>query len=129
MKKLALLRFGNSPSREVSAALAPHIVGKGFAAPVPGAILSVFNTNSSIEEVSSGVASTGATFVLTEFIPGQSVCLPPELMLMIDGITGEAERPEPKTQWTLDELLDIINQGGIESLTPEQKIQLAGYSR
>ena len=127
MKKVALLRFGNSPNPEVSKALKPHIVGQAFASPVPGAILSVFNTNSSLTEISGSVESTGATFILTEFKPGQTMSLPPNLMLIIDIITGETERELDKT-WTLDELLDLINQNGVQSLTPEQKRQLEGYS-
>ena len=49
MKKLFLVRFGSAPNPAVSQALMPHIVGKAFAAPIPGAILSVFNTQSSEE--------------------------------------------------------------------------------
>ena len=128
MKKVALLRFGNSPSREVSEALAPHIVRSGIATQVPGAILSVFNTNSDIEVIADAIRSTGALFTISEWNP-KLLQLPPELMLEIDTKVPN-QNPEPqKREWTLDELLDLINKGGVDSLTQEQKIQLEGYSQ
>ena len=121
MKALTLIRFGQSPSPEVSAALAPHIVGKAVALPIPGAILSIFKSNSSIEEVREAIAETGAMFILSD---NTELVLPQPLMDAIKKVFPEAEPAAEEKTLTMDEILDLINQNGIESLTPDQKRQL-----
>jgi hypothetical protein len=121
MKKLTLIRFGQSPSPEVSAALAPHIVGKAVALPIPGAILSIFKSNSSIEEVREAIAKTGAMFILSD---NTELVLPQPLMDAIKKVFPEAEPAAEEKTLTMDEILDLISQNGIESLTPDQKRQL-----
>ena len=121
MKALTLIRFGQSPSPEVSAALAPHIVGKAVALPIPGAILSIFKSNSSIEEVREAIAETGAMFILSD---NTELVLPQPLMDAIKKVFPEAEPAADEKTLTMDEILDLINQNGIESLTPDQKRQL-----
>ena len=121
MKALTLIRFGQSPSPEVSAALAPHIVGKAVALPIPGAILSIFKSNSSIEEVREAIAKTGAMFIISD---NTELVLPQPLMDAIKKIFPEAEPAAEEKTLTMDEILDLISQNGIESLTPDQKRQL-----
>ena len=67
MEKLILVRFGQAPSPAVSMALRPHIVGQAFAGPIPGAIMSVFNTESNLETVCNDIKATGAFFLLARF--------------------------------------------------------------
>ena len=117
MKKLTLIRFGQSPSPEVSTALAPHIVGKAVALPIPGAILSIFNSGSTMEEVRESIAKTGAMFILSE---STEMVLPQPLMAAILKVFKDAEPVAEDTPLTMDEILDLINQNGIESLTPSQ---------
>jgi|APGre2960657404_1045060.scaffolds.fasta_scaffold65954_2 hypothetical protein len=121
MQKLILVRFGNQPSPAVSTALKPHIVGGAFACPIPGAIMSVFNTESTKEEVAADVKETGVYFILMR-ADEADVNLPEELMVVIAQIVGE--EPEISTdhrELTIDDILDLINENGIESLTPNQR--------
>lgn len=125
MKKLALIRFGNSPSQAVSMALRPHIVGKGFVAPIPGAILSVFNSESSIEEVSESIKETGALFILTDYDESQ-FNMPEGFTEAVEAVIGQTPQT-PQVEITLDDVLDLINRNGIESLTPEQRRILESF--
>jgi hypothetical protein len=124
MQKVILIRFGQLPDPRVSIALKRHIVGKAVALPVPGAIMSVFNTNSSMSDIANDVKEVGVFFTLSDW-QTSCVCLPTELSVAIEKAFGEQPAPTatPK-QWTLDELLDLISQNGIESLTTEQRNQL-----
>jgi len=117
MKKLTLIRFGQGPSPEVSTALAPHIVGKAVALPIPGAILSIFKSNSTMDEVREAIAQTGAMFILSE---STELVLPQPLMDMIKKIFPESASIVEDKPLTMDEILDLISQNGIESLTPSQ---------
>jgi len=125
MKKLTLVRFGQVPNPQVTAALAPHIIGKAIALPVPGAIVSIFNTESSIETGSDSVKGTGVFFFIMDAAASDSH-LPEEIQAAIDKVFGgSAHTTSPVTrEYTIDELLDLINQNGIEALTPDQRSQL-----
>ena len=125
MKRLTLVRFGQVPNPQVTAALAPHIIGKAIALPVPGAIVSIFNTESSIETVSDSVKGTGAFFFIMDNAASDAH-LPEEIQAAIDKVFGGSDPAGTQTsrEYTVDELLDLINQNGIESLTPDQKRQL-----
>jgi hypothetical protein len=121
MQKLILVRFGTQPSPAVSTALKPHIVGDAFACPIPGAIMSVFNTESTKEEITADVKRTGAYFILMRADEAK-VNLPEELMEVIAQIVGD--EPAISTdhrELTIDDILDLINENGIESLTPNQR--------
>jgi hypothetical protein len=121
MKKVFLIRFGSAPSPAVSQALAPHIVGRAFAAPIPGAILSVFNTNSSEEEITQDVKETGATFFLMEETK-VNLNLPEALIQAINKVVGTAQRmASPQRELSLDDILDKIARSGMDSLTPEER--------
>ena len=121
MKKLILIRFGQTPSPAVSNALAPHIVGPAFAAPIPGAILSVFNTNSSEDQITQDVKETGATFFLMDETK-VNLNLPEALMQAIDRVVQTARATaSPQRALNLDQILDKIGATGMESLTPEER--------
>ena len=121
MQKLILVRFGNQPSPAVSMALKPHIVGNAFAGPIPGAIMSVFNTESTKEEIAEDIKETGAYFMLMR-ADEAVINLPEELMAVIAQITSEEPgRATDSRELTIDDILDLINKNGIESLTPDQR--------
>jgi len=121
MQKLILVRFGNQPSPAVSMALKPHIVGNAFAGPIPGAIMSVFNTESTKEEIAEDIKETGAYFMLMR-ADEVSINLPEELMAVIAQIVSEEPgRATDSRELTIDDILDLINKNGIESLTPDQR--------
>ena len=121
MQKLILVRFGTQPSPVVSMALKPHLVGNAFAGPIPGAIMSVFNTNSTKEQIAADVKETGAYFILMR-ADEATINLPEELMGVIDNIVGEEPgRATDDRELTIDDILDLINKNGIESLTPDQR--------
>ena len=122
MQKLILVRFGNQPSPAVSMALKPHISGRAFAAPIPGAIMSVFNSPSNLEEICDAIKETGAFFMLMKY-NDVNLFMPEEILEAINEVMGKIDRVEtssPQRDWTIDEILDLINQKGMESLTPEQ---------
>jgi hypothetical protein len=122
MTTLALIRFGQTPNPIVSQALAPHIIGKAVAVPVPGAILSVFNTESSVDDVRESVQATGVFFILSD---RAQLALPQPLMDAIaDAFPNDGEPAKDDKPLTMDEILDLISQNGIESLTSAQKQQL-----
>jgi len=121
MQKLILVRFGNQPNPIVSMALKPHLVGNAFAGPIPGAIMSVFNTESTKEEIAEDLKETGAYFMLMR-ADEATINLPEELMAVIAQIVGEEPgRATDSSELTIDDILDLINKNGIESLTPEQR--------
>jgi hypothetical protein len=121
MKKLILIRFGQTPSPAVSNALASHIVGPAFAAPIPGAILSVFNTNSSEDQITQDVKETGATFFLMDEAK-VNLNLPEALIQAINKVMQTARATaSPQRELNLDQILDKIGATGMESLTPEER--------
>ena len=122
MEKLILVRFGQAPSQAVSMALRPHIVGQAFAGPIPGAIMSVFNTNSNLETVCNDIKATGAFFLLARY-NDMNIELPEPLVEAINKVMGTQPAPTRRV-YTMDELLDLISQIGIENLTQDQRDQL-----
>lgn len=130
MKKLILVRIGQVPNPMVTAALIPHMTGRPVAFPIPGAIVSIFDSPSSIEQVSESIKETGAFFFLMEH-GNAAMHLPPEVMEVIDRVTEGSETPtssQPEPELSIDDVLDLITQNGIESLTPAQK-QILDQSR
>ena len=98
------------------------MVGKATALPIPGAVLSIFNTESSIEDVRASIEETGAFFILTD---NAELVLPQPLMAEIEKVFPSGAQPVKEAEpLTMDEILDLISQNGIESLTPAQKQQL-----
>jgi len=130
MKKLILVRIGQVPNPMVTAALIPHMTGRPVAFPIPGAIVSIFDTQSSIEQVSESIKETGAFFFLMEQ-RNAAMHLPPEVMEIISQVTEGSETStssQPEPELSIDDVLDLITQNGIESLTPAQK-QILDQSR
>jgi hypothetical protein len=123
MEKLVLVRFGQAPSPVVSRALAPHIVGQAVAVPVPGAIMSVFNTDSNLDQVCDDIKATGAFFILARF-NDINIELPEEIISVIHQAMGTPTPRETERVYTMDELLDLISKNGIDSLTDDQRRQL-----
>ena len=119
MKTLFLIRFGNAPDPRVTAALAPHIAGKAFAAPIPGAILSVFNTKSEEAQITQDVKRTGALFFLIDRAK-MNMSLPEEILNTINKVLGVAAQVAQTRPLTIDEILDKISVSGVESLTADE---------
>lgn len=122
MEKLVLVRFGQTPNLAVSMALRPHIVGPAFAGPIPGAIMSVFNTESNLETVCNDIKATGAFFLLARY-NDMNIELPEPLIEAINTVMGTQPAPTRRV-YTMDELLDIIREVGIDNLTQDQRDQL-----
>jgi hypothetical protein len=128
MQKLILIRFGLLPDPRVSMALRPHIAGTAFASPVPGAIMTLFTTNSKIDEIERDIREVGVFFILAD-METSKLCLPREVLEIIEReFINEPQPSAQATSWTMDELLDIIHQTGIDSLTAEQRNQLESLS-
>lgn len=123
MRTLVLVRLGMTPNPAVTMALAPHFAGKKpVAFPIPGSIISVFQTESSIEEVSESIKETGALFFLMNLSQAQ-VNLPDEVMDIVNPF-NDIPVQEPTAQQTFDEIMELVRLNGAESLTPEQKVIL-----
>ena len=55
--------------------------------------------------------------------------MPEEIIEAINKVMGQLDRvetPSAQRDWSIDEILDLINANGIESLTPEQRRILDG---
>ena len=115
MKKLILIRFGDRPNPTVSNALKPHISGPAFAGPIPGAIMSVFNTESDEAQITQDLKQTGALFFLLD-AANVNQNLPEGMMEAIDGALGTSTQA-PVPVLTIDEILDKISAQGFSSLT------------
>lgn len=122
MKQIVILRFGDRPNPVVTEALVPHMTGKSIALPVPGAIMSIISTESTVEQVSASLKETGAFFFCFERGAAGSN-LPQELDAAIKHVLKEESKPVPR-EWTIDEVLDIISERGMDALTPEQRAVL-----
>jgi len=119
MKRIILIRFGDKPNPTVSNALKPHIVGQAFAGPIPGAIMSVFNTESDEAQITQDLKETGALFFLLDAATVNQN-LPEGMMEAIDRVLGAAPAPEVFVP-TIDDVLDKILRHGVQSLTSAEK--------
>jgi hypothetical protein len=123
-RQVILIRFGEVPNPAITKVLANHITGKAVALPVPGAIMSVFFSESTIESISQDLKQVGPHFFIFDR-DAAGMNLPKEIIEVIDRAMGEpSQRPVVQREWTMDEVLDIITQHGIDSLTPEQRAVL-----
>lgn len=125
MQQLVLVRFGDRPNPIVSIALAPHIVGQAFASQIPGAIMSVFNTESTIHEVANSIQQTGVYFILMKSSDAR-INMPKQLIEAINQAVEMEEAQPQNDEMTIDDVLDQINRKGIASLTPAQRQILEG---
>lgn len=123
-RQVILVRFGEVPNPRITAVLANHISGKAVALPVPGAIMSIFFTESTIESITRDLKEVGPNFFLFDR-DNAGINLPNEVLEVIDRAMGqEAQQPVQQREWTMDEVLDQISRGGMASLTPEQRAVL-----
>jgi hypothetical protein len=123
MTQVILIRFGETPNPAITAILAPHMIGKAIATPVPGAIMSVFNTDSDVAQIAQQLTQLGPNFFIFKREDAK-FNLPEEFISKIDKVLG-GETPTPaRREWSIDEILDIIADNGIDSLTPEQRAVL-----
>ena len=123
-RQVILVRFGETPNPRITAVLANHITGKAIALPVPGAIMSVFFTESTTESITRDLKEVGPNFFLFDR-DSAGINLPKEVLEVIDRAMGqEAQQPVQQREWTMDEVLDQISRGGMASLTPEQRAVL-----
>jgi len=123
MKQVILIRFGTVPNPAITLVLAPHMKGQAVATSVPGAIMSLFNTESEVAEIAQDLKELGPFFFIFE--RGQvEYNLPEEFIAQINQVFGKEEPQPQRREWTMDEVLDLISQNGIDSLTPEQRAVL-----
>ena len=120
MTQVILIRFGEVPNPAITAILAPHMIGKAIATPVPGAIMSVFNTDSDVAQIAQELKELGPNFFIFKREDAK-FNLPEEFITKIDQVMG-SDAPKPaRREWTVDEVLDIIADQGMDALTPEQR--------
>ncbi len=123
MTQVILIRFGEVPNPAITAILAPHMIGKAIATPVPGAIMSVFNTNSDVAQIAQELKELGPNFFIFKREDAK-FNLPEEFLNKIDQVMG-SDAPKPaRREWTVDEVLDVIADQGMDALTPEQRAVL-----
>lgn len=131
MKTIALLRFGAPiPNPAVSQAIAPHVSGPCIATPVPGGILSVFRTESSEADIAEALRQTGAQFFMFDWCAAE-IEAPEGFVDAVDRAVLGPDRdrnrmtPNPEAETlTIDQILDKINERGVESLTPAERQRL-----
>ena len=134
MKTFVFLRFGPAiPIPQVTEGLNPHMVkGQAIAFPMPGGVMSVFNSESDVVSIMESVkeSAPGIPFIVFPFedgaygLPDQAI----DAMEALDAATNgrepgkaqPAENVEPTTELTVDQILDKLNEHGIESLTPAE---------
>jgi hypothetical protein len=123
-RQVILIRFGEVPNPAITKVLANHITGKAVALPVPGAIMSIFFSESTIDAITQDLKQVGPNFFIFDR-DAAGVNLPTEVIEVIDRAMGEpSQRPVTQREWTMDEVLDIITQQGMDALTPEQRAVL-----
>lgn len=124
MQKIVILRFGPPiPIPEINAALRPHFADqRAKAFPMPGGVMSVFSTESSIEEVATSIKECGVPGISFFVFPfdEKSCQLPPQLIAAINDGAANNSSPVPSRQLTVDEILEKISAHGRESLTPDE---------
>lgn len=121
MRKIVFMRFGPPiPIPQVSAALRPHIANPetAYAFPMPGGVLSIFDTESTDEQITADVKPTGAFFFVFPF-NGNATALPEPIMERL-GVTPTTT-PEAETELTIDDILQKVHDHGMELLTPAEK--------
>jgi len=125
MEKIVIMRFGpQMPIREINEALKPHFANdlNATAIPVPGGVLSVFNTESTPEEVSKSLKRVDRN--LPFFVMPYN-----ENLMQIPGLTSDESSDVEDDEFpsiTVNEILDKISTNGIASLTEIEKAILEG---
>lgn len=125
-RQVILIRFGETPNPAITMALVPHMQGKAIALPVPGAILSVFDSESKLEDIRASLKEIGDPYFFLFEKNNSQFNLPEVISEIVQREFGDfqTQAPAPVKEWTVDEVLDLIAAHGIESLTPDQKAVL-----
>lgn len=121
MRKIVFMRFGPPlPILQVSAVLGPHIANPKTACafPMPGGVLSIFDTESTDEQITADVKPTGAFFFVFPF-NGNATALPEPIMEKLGVIATTPA--EDTTELTIDDVLQKVHDHGMDSLTPAEK--------
>jgi len=121
MRKIVFMRFGPPiPIPQVSAALRPHIANSesAYVFSMPGGVLSIFDTESTNEQITADVKPTGAMFFVFPF-NANATSLPEPIMERLGAATTTA--PEAETELTIDDVLQKVHDQGMGSLTPAEK--------
>ena len=125
MKRLALIRFGGVPNQDVTRALQPHIdLSRSIAFPIPGAVMSIFDTDADPAQIAADVRAVGVQFILCPFDP-KTVELPAQIMSIIrekmDGGSAPTQAEGPSANTELEAIIAKMREQGEDSLTPEEK--------
>jgi len=123
--KIVIMRFGPSVAiPEITLALVPHFQNdpRPLRFPVPGGVISVFNTDSTPEEVAASLkeVSPELPFLVMPFDKDRLQL--PGLFEIIGEDTTETAAPP----LTIDQILDKVNATGMSSLTDEERNILNG---
>lgn len=125
MRRIVFMRFGQPiPIPQVSEALRPHIANQAtaYAFPMPGGVLSIFDTESTDEQITSDVKQVGAFFMVFPF-NGRATNLPEPIMERLGCSTNDTD--SQPVALTVDQILEKIYAGqSVESLTPEERVIL-----
>lgn len=127
MKKIVVLRFGPPmPIPEINQALRPHFAAdqSAKAFPMPGGVLSVFSTESTLEQVSDSIKALNMPipfFVFEYHLETSSLPKPIEDAINDSTPACDASPDEEVVEPTVDEILEKITAQGIESLTERER--------
>jgi len=132
MKRFILARHGFGPSPNFSMALRPFLNGAAILTPLPGLILTFFESESESSEITDALKETGAHFFLfpydpTSFSISQKVCNDFESKCQSTSGINSTNTPQ-NVPLSIDIILDKVAETGIESLTPEEKAFLEANS-
>lgn len=121
MKKLVLVRFGQvRPIPAVTEALKPHMLpGAAVALPFPGAVVTIMDTNSNVEDIAKDVHATGVNFLIYE--ANEDGTLPAEVMVNLSKFATVANSASlGSVDPTLDQVIEKMRREGRESLTARE---------
>ena len=125
-----LIRFDDQPRREVSEVIMKHIAGETEMLTTAGCIITIFASESELQEILLDLGSMKNIdrlfFFLFQCMPGENICmrLPQPIH---DGIQEHFKLNVDtslvdENEYTMDDLLDLISKrGGIKHLKPHEK--------
>ena len=136
VRQLFLVRLGGVPDPRVTQILMPFVhEKKAIAFPIPGAIVSIFYTEHSTEEIATAISTQVPHYFMVS--ENMAFHFPPEVTTHITtkmrelGMTHhEVIEPQAaQADLTLDDLLGLVSEKGLENLTPSQRQRLEELSR
>lgn len=129
MKKIVVLRFGPPiPIPEINQALRPHFANdqSAKAFPVPGRVMSVFNTDSTPEQIAESIKALSLDipfFVFPYDRKASSLPQPLEDAINSESVPSNSAQPTAPAL-TVDQILEKISEHRIESLTEVERATL-----